>query len=86
MPEPRNYLNVSNAWGGEGPFGRPLTPFGAGAAQRGFPGDYTFPSRFVRAAYVNANYPQKEREARQREPHVPFTLPGSDGRGQRDGA
>lgn len=59
----RNYLNVSNAWGGEGPFGRPLTPFGAGAAQRGLPGDYTSPSRFVRAAYVNANYPQKEREA-----------------------
>ena len=59
----RNYLNVSNAWGGEGSFGRPLAPFGAGAAQRGLPGDYTSPSRFVRAAYVNANYPQKEREA-----------------------
>lgn len=59
----RNYLNVSSAWGGQGSFGYPLAPFGAGAAQRGLPGDYTSPSRFVRAAYVNANYPVKAREA-----------------------
>lgn len=59
----RNYLNVSNAWGGSGPFGVELAPFGAGAAQRGLPGDYSSPSRFVRAAYVNASYPVKDGEA-----------------------
>ena len=59
----RNYLNVSNAWGGSGSFGVELAPFGAGAAQRGLPGDYSSPSRFVRAAYVNANYPVKDGEA-----------------------
>lgn len=59
----RNYLNISNAWGGAGSFSQPLAPFGAGAAQRGLPGDYTSPSRFVRASYVNANYPVKSGEA-----------------------
>ena len=30
---------------------------------RGIPGDCYSPSRFVKAAYLNANYPQKESEA-----------------------
>ena len=51
----RNYLNVSSAFDSKGAFGQPLAPFGAGASQRGLPGDYSSPSRFVRAAYVNAN-------------------------------
>ena len=29
---------------------------------RGIPGDYYSPSRFVRLAYLNANYPEKETE------------------------
>ncbi len=29
---------------------------------RGIPGDYSSPSRFVRAAYVNAHYPEKASE------------------------
>lgn len=29
---------------------------------RGIPGDYYSPSRFVRLAYLNANYPQKNSE------------------------
>lgn len=59
----RNYLNVSSAFDSKGAFGQPLAPFGAGASQRGLPGDYSSPSRFVRAAYVNANYPAKDDEA-----------------------
>lgn len=58
----RNYLNVSSDFEAAGSFGAPLAPFGAGASQRGLPGDYSSPSRFVRAAYVNANYPAKEGE------------------------
>lgn len=59
----RNYLNVSSAFDSKGAFGQPLAPFGAGASQRGLPGDYSSPSRFIRAAYVNANYPTKDDEA-----------------------
>ena len=40
-----------------------LTPFGSGACMRGIPGDYYSPSRFVRVAYINANYPTKTGEA-----------------------
>lgn len=39
-----------------------LTPYGSGAGMRGIPGDYYSPSRFVRLAYLNANYPDKDSE------------------------
>lgn len=39
-----------------------LPPFGAGAGMRGIPGDAYSPSRFVKAAYLNAFYPTQESE------------------------
>jgi len=59
----RNYLNASPVFPEESVLGRAhLTPFGSGSHMRGIPGDYYSPSRFVRAAYVNAHYPQKDSE------------------------
>ncbi len=59
----RNYLNLSPAYPEPLPVGRAqLTPFGSGSHMRGIPGDYYSPSRFVRAAYVNAHYPAKSTE------------------------
>ena len=40
-----------------------LEPFGAGAGMRGIPGDAYSPSRFVKAAYLNAHYPAQAGEA-----------------------
>lgn len=60
----RNYMNVCSDYPeGEGAMGKALRPFGSGSMQRGLPGDYYSTSRFVRAAYVNANYPEQEDEA-----------------------
>ncbi|WP_336708323.1 choloylglycine hydrolase [Oerskovia sp. USHLN155] len=60
----RNYLNTSPEFPPETELGRArLTPFGSGSHMRGIPGDYYSPSRFVRAAYVNAHYPTKGTEA-----------------------
>lgn len=59
----RNYIALTTeavpaaTWGAT-----ELAPFGAGAGMRGIPGDAYPPSRFVRAAFVNANYPQKTTE------------------------
>lgn len=39
-----------------------LEPFGAGAGGRGLPGDTYSTSRFVRAAFHNATYPEKDSE------------------------
>ncbi|RLP07639.1 choloylglycine hydrolase [Propionibacterium australiense] len=39
-----------------------LVPFGSGAGMRGIPGDYYSPSRFVKAAFLNAHYPTKDTE------------------------
>lgn len=59
----RNYLNVGPEFPEETVVGRAhLSPFGSGSHMRGVPGDYYSPSRFVRAAYVNAHYPQKVTE------------------------
>lgn len=60
----RNYLNTSPEFPGETVLGRArLAPFGSGSHMRGIPGDYSSPSRFVRAAYVNAHYPTQAGEA-----------------------
>ncbi|MCC3296898.1 choloylglycine hydrolase [Arthrobacter caoxuetaonis] len=59
----RNYLNASPDYPGKVVLaGADLVPFGSGSLMRGIPGDYYSPSRFVRAAYVNAHYPQKSTE------------------------
>ena len=50
MENLRTYLNAE------------LSPFGAGAGARGIPGDSYTTSRFVKAAFLNANYPAKESE------------------------
>ncbi|EFA23638.1 choloylglycine hydrolase [Bifidobacterium gallicum] len=39
-----------------------LTPWGSGTSMFGLPGDYSSPSRFVRAAYANAHYPDMKGE------------------------
>lgn len=60
----RSYMNVtpgvpsSVSWGDA-----KLTPYGAGAGMRGLPGDVYSPSRFVRAAYLNAHHAPKDTEA-----------------------
>ena len=59
----RNYLNASPDFPEKVVLGRAnLAPFGSGSLMRGIPGDYYSPSRFVRAAYVNAHYPAKTTE------------------------
>lgn len=59
----RNYLTCSNAFPSSVSWGAAsLSPYGAGAGMRGLPGDYYSPSRFVRAAYLNAHYPQQDDE------------------------
>ena len=39
-----------------------LEAYGSGAGMRALPGDYYSPSRFIRAAYLNAHYPAVESE------------------------
>ena len=59
----RNYLNAAPDFPGKTMLGRAqLVPFGSGSLMRGIPGDYYSPSRFVRAAYVHAHYPDKGTE------------------------
>jgi choloylglycine hydrolase len=59
----RNYLNVAPDFPEETVLDRAhLAPFGSGSHMRGIPGDYYSPSRFVRAAYVNAHYPGQSTE------------------------
>lgn len=58
-----NYINCDPAmvkpvkWGNA-----ELKPWGAGLSSHGLPGDPNSMSRFVRAAYTNAHYPNKEGE------------------------
>ena len=60
----RNYLTLSDeepsntAWGSAS-----LAPFGSGVGMQGIPGDYSGPSRFVKAAFVNSHYPTQEGES-----------------------
>lgn len=60
----RNYLSA------DGSFPQPvrwrraeLAPYGSGSTMRGIPGDYYSPSRFVKAAFLNAHYPEKNTES-----------------------
>lgn len=57
----RNYMNVSPHQNAESGWPRvTLTPFGQGGGTFGLPGDFTPPSRFVRAAYLKSHtvFPQ----------------------------
>lgn len=59
----RNYINLHSDVPDSAEWNKlTLTPYGSGAGMRGLPGDYYSPSRFVRAAYLNANYPIKNTE------------------------
>ena len=59
----RNYLTLSGtdpepaAWGPA-----KLAAFGSGMGLHGIPGDYSGPSRFVKAAFVSAHYPAQDDE------------------------
>lgn len=59
-----NYLTLTDedpdaaAWGA-----MKLVPFGSGLGMQGIPGDYSGPSRFVKAAFVNSHYPAQTGEA-----------------------
>ena len=63
----RNYTQLTPFAKGPGDKevgGANFTPFGAGAGMRGLPGDYTPPSRFVRAFfYVETSIPLKDADA-----------------------
>lgn len=60
----RNYLALTDedpdaaTWGAA-----ELAPFGSGLGMQGIPGDYSGPSRFVKAAFVNSHYPTQTGEA-----------------------
>lgn len=59
----RNYLNATSEVPATQTWTRAkLAPYGSGGGMRGIPGDYYSPSRFVRIAYLNANYPQQTTE------------------------
>lgn len=63
MENLRNYMNCESRYVPEVTWdARKLVPFGGGASMRGIPGDYYSPSRFVKVAYLNANYPKKSTE------------------------
>ena len=64
MENLRTYITATNDFPQTATWrGAELKPYGAGAGMRGIPGDCYSPSRFVKAAYLNANYPQKDSEA-----------------------
>lgn len=60
----RNYLGVSSEVPATENWGRSsdLKPVGHGPGMRGIPGDYSPVSRFVKSAFINANYPVQESE------------------------
>ena len=63
MENLRNYMNCTSQeipsvkWGDY-----EMSAWGVGAGMRGIPGDMYSTSRFVRAAYLNTNYPTKDTE------------------------
>jgi penicillin V acylase-like amidase (Ntn superfamily) len=59
----RSYLTLTNDIPATAHWGKAaLAPYGTGAGMRGLPGDYYSPSRFVRAAFFNAHYPEQAGE------------------------
>lgn len=63
MTNLRTYITATGSFPTTATWGRAkLEPFGSGAGARGIPGDSYSPSRFVKAAFLNAHYPQKTSE------------------------
>ena len=63
MENLRTYLNATSAFPGTGPMGQCVAfAFGAGAGAHSIPGDSYTTSRFVKAAFLNANDPSKQSE------------------------
>lgn len=61
MENLRTYITANNGFPEAAAWGKAeLKPFGAGAGMRGIPGDCYSPSRFVKTAFLNANYPAKD--------------------------
>lgn len=61
MENLRTYITANNSFPQAAVWGKAeLKPFGAGAGMRGIPGDCYSPSRFVKTAFLNANYPTKD--------------------------
>lgn len=59
----RNYISLTSAFPSSVKWrDASLEAYGSGSGMRGMPGDYYSPSRFVRAAYLNARYPQQDTE------------------------
>lgn len=59
----RNYMNCTDAWPQTVTWNsQELTAWGSGVSMHGIPGDYSSPSRFIRAAYNNAHYPVQQGE------------------------
>ena len=59
----RNYLSLTSDFPEPVQWSRAkLTAYGSGSGMRGLPGDYYSPSRFVRAAFLNAHYPTQNDE------------------------
>lgn len=59
----RNYMNLFSQMPKEVKWGQAtMTAFGSGSLMRGIPGDYYSPSRFIRVAYLNTHYPDKDSE------------------------
>ena len=59
----RNYLSLTSAFPPPAQWGAAqMSAYGSGSGMRGLPGDYYSPSRFVRAAYLNAHYPSHDSE------------------------
>lgn len=56
----RNYLMLSASEPSSARWGSAeLVPFGSGMGLQGMPGDYSGPSRFVKAAFVNTHFPNQ---------------------------
>lgn len=59
----RNYIALTNQWPGNKTLGsQKVTPLGVGPSIIGMPGDTSSISRFVRVAFLNANYPAQNGE------------------------
>ncbi|NEG69153.1 choloylglycine hydrolase [Bifidobacterium choloepi] len=60
----KNYMNVTVDFPPTTDWDKyEMTAWGSGVSMHGLPGDYSSPSRLVRAAYTNSHYPQTSDEA-----------------------
>lgn len=59
----RSYMNLSSRYESSVKWGeQELTPYGSGSQLVGLPGSTYSPDRFVRVAFLNNHYPQKDNE------------------------